>query len=73
MIQSVPVVSLPPTFYFVVDINDCSPNPCQHGGSCLDLVADFRCSCTPGFEGKTCATGTMVHRLPPDHSYHGNV
>ncbi|KAI8501457.1 hypothetical protein Bbelb_207280 [Branchiostoma belcheri] len=35
-------------------IDECSPNPCQNGGVCQDLVADFSCSCPPLYEGKTC-------------------
>jgi len=32
------------------NINDCSPNPCQNGGVCTDLVNDYLCTCpsTPG-------------------------
>lgn len=38
----------------VLDINDCSQNPCHNGGSCRDLVNDFYCDCKNGWKGKTC-------------------
>ncbi|KAL3855281.1 hypothetical protein ACJMK2_014497, partial [Sinanodonta woodiana] len=34
--------------------NDCSPNPCQHNGTCTNTDVGFNCSCPPGFKGKTC-------------------
>ena len=30
------------------DIDDCESNPCQHGGTCTDLVNGFSCDCPPG-------------------------
>ena len=38
------------------NIDDCTPNPCQNGGTCADLVADYRCSCPNGYTGKNCET-----------------
>lgn len=41
-----------------VDIDDCASNPCQNGGSCIDLVNDFTCTgCIPGYTGKKCDKG----------------
>lgn len=37
-----------------VNINDCSPLPCNNGGTCIDKVNDFDCQCVAGFDGKTC-------------------
>lgn len=39
---------------FFSEINECDSNPCQSYGSCTDLIADFRCTCIPGFSGKQC-------------------
>ena len=40
-----------------LDINDCSPNPCQNGGTCTDQVNNYTCSCAAGYTGKICQTG----------------
>lgn len=42
------------------DIDDCSPNNCSHGGTCLDLVNGFKCVCPPQWTGKTCQLGKKV-------------
>lgn len=34
--------------------NDCSPNPCQRGGACVDDLIGFSCSCPAGYSGATC-------------------
>ena len=26
--------------------NECLPDPCEHGGVCIDLIDDFVCNCT---------------------------
>ncbi|XP_020610476.1 sushi, von Willebrand factor type A, EGF and pentraxin domain-containing protein 1-like isoform X1 [Orbicella faveolata] len=37
-----------------IEINECDSNPCQDNSTCTDLIADFRCTCVPGFTGKQC-------------------
>ncbi|KAI8501455.1 hypothetical protein Bbelb_207260 [Branchiostoma belcheri] len=37
-----------------INLDDCSPNPCQNGGLCQDLVGDYVCHCLPSYHGKTC-------------------
>lgn len=32
--------------------DECQSNPCQHGGTCRNLVGRYECSCLPGFTGK---------------------
>ncbi|XP_032942531.2 delta-like protein B, partial [Catharus ustulatus] len=34
--------------------DDCTPNPCAHGGTCQDGPNSFTCSCTLGFGGPRC-------------------
>jgi len=34
--------------------NDCSPNPCQNDGTCIDETDGYTCICTAGWEGKNC-------------------
>ena len=36
------------------DIDDCAPNPCQNGGTCMDGVASYNCTCRTGFNGSKC-------------------
>ena len=36
------------------DQNDCSPNPCLNGGTCVDKPCGFQCECTFGYEGSRC-------------------
>lgn len=33
-------------------------NPCQNGGTCVDGIGTYTCSCAAGFTGPTCATNT---------------
>ena len=35
-------------------IDDCSPNVCENGGTCVDGVNSFTCSCATGFHGHNC-------------------
>ncbi|XP_053375140.1 fibropellin-3-like [Mercenaria mercenaria] len=39
-----------------VNIDDCTPNPCNASTSirCIDGTNDFSCNCKPGYTGKTC-------------------
>ncbi|XP_030844399.1 uncharacterized protein LOC763130 isoform X3 [Strongylocentrotus purpuratus] len=41
------------------DINDCSPDPCENGGTCSDGVNTFTCACDPGYTGPTCETAIL--------------
>ncbi|XP_058015556.1 fibropellin-3-like [Ahaetulla prasina] len=38
-----------------VDIDECESQPCENGGSCVDLVNSYRCDCLPGYSGETCS------------------
>ena len=44
--------------FLFLDINECEANPCNNGGTCVDLVGDYRCDCVPGYTGADCETGT---------------
>ncbi|KAH9640922.1 hypothetical protein HF086_015617 [Spodoptera exigua] len=35
-------------------IDECESNPCQNGGVCIDVHADYMCACAFGFTGKSC-------------------
>ncbi|MDP6946424.1 MAG: calcium-binding EGF-like domain-containing protein, partial [Myxococcota bacterium] len=36
------------------DIDDCDPNPCDNGGTCVDGVNTFDCECLEGYGGDHC-------------------
>ncbi|XP_063003684.1 cubilin [Elgaria multicarinata webbii] len=38
------------------NIDECSSNPCQHGGSCNDGVNGYSCECTNSWTGPQCQT-----------------
>ena len=45
------------------DINECTlPTtlPCQHGGTCVDHVNRYTCTCVAGYNGLHCETGTST-------------
>ncbi|XP_024860976.1 protein eyes shut homolog isoform X2 [Kryptolebias marmoratus] len=36
------------------EMNECDSSPCQHNGTCSDLLGDYVCKCPTGFQGKNC-------------------
>ena len=40
--------------FYALDIDDCTPNPCQNGGTCTDGVDSYNCTCAAGFKGTNC-------------------
>ena len=40
--------------YFLTDIDECSSNPCENGGNCIDGDNMYTCSCASGFDGNIC-------------------
>ena len=41
------------------DINECSSNPCQNGGTCTDGFNSFSCACVAGYAGNNCETSKV--------------
>lgn len=41
----------------ISDVDDCASVTCRNGGTCVDLVADYRCDCPVGYHGKNCEQG----------------
>lgn len=42
--------------HFLSDIDNCVNVTCQNGGSCLDGLDKYTCSCVSGFSGSHCET-----------------
>ena len=49
-------------FFFSSAIgNPCSNNPCKNNGACTSSEGSgFKCTCTGGYTGATCETGTVL-------------
>ena len=45
---------------FLVDINECSSNPCMNGATCTDAVNSYTCACVAGYTGLNCETGQFT-------------
>ena len=46
--------------FYVIDIDECESNPCQNGGTCVDAVGGYSCTCIAGFKGDDCETGMQL-------------
>ena len=44
----------------IVAVDNCDPNPCLNGGSCIDGVNTFTCQCALNFTGMTCETSKCM-------------
>ena len=41
-------------YNFIVDGDECSTNPCQNGGTCVDRCSSYSCQCAPNYSGINC-------------------
>ena len=39
------------------NIDECSPSPCQNGGTCTDGINSYTCACVLGYSGLNCSIG----------------
>ena len=46
-----------------VDIDDCQPDPCMHGGACNDGINSFTCGCAHGFKGDICEISMFYNSI----------
>lgn len=43
-------------YNITIDGNECSPNPCLNGGTCIDGLSSYTCSCATSYTGVHCET-----------------
>jgi len=36
------------------NIDECSPDPCQNGATCIDSINEYTCDCPTGYDGVVC-------------------
>ena len=41
-------------YSFVIDGDECAPNPCRNGGTCVDECASYTCLCRRSYVGTNC-------------------
>ena len=53
-----------------IDVDACSPDPCQNGGTCIDGVcSNFECICPPSHTGDNCE----IDRCEPNPCHNGGT
>lgn len=45
--------------FILIDIDECEVQPCQNNGTCIDLINNYQCYCTDGFNGKNCTISKL--------------
>ncbi|MCC6527959.1 MAG: VCBS repeat-containing protein [Polyangiaceae bacterium] len=43
----------------------CAAQPCQNGGTCIDVADGYTCECPPGFAGTSCETPVVTCATDP--------
>ena len=51
--------------FFIIDVDECSSNPCKNAGTCNDGVNGYDCTCTEGYTGTHCQTGKFYGEQHP--------
>ena len=48
------IYNMPYCHLNVTDIDECESSPCLNGGTCMDEVNGYNCTCILGWEGDMC-------------------
>ena len=46
--------------HYFSDVDDCVNHACTNGGSCVDGVNSYSCSCVNGYSGDRCEKGDRI-------------
>ena len=49
--------------FFLSEFDECVNNPCQNGGTCVDLLDSYHCTCRDGYNGTNCQYGNAFFCL----------
>jgi hypothetical protein len=52
----------------ITDIDECASTPCANGGTCVDFVNAFNCTCPHPFSGTNCQDGGVCFNNPCQNS-----
>ena len=45
------------------EVDHCRPNPCQHGGDCVETENGYKCHCQAQYQGTRCeGSYTVIFR-----------
>ncbi|KAI8520644.1 hypothetical protein Bbelb_003980 [Branchiostoma belcheri] len=47
-----------------IDVDECESNPCQNGGTCINMENAYRCQCPAQFKGVNCDTERNCFNFP---------
>ncbi|XP_060565849.1 neurocan core protein-like isoform X2 [Ruditapes philippinarum] len=67
--KSLEIAAISKDIEMIKDIDDCSPNQCQNGATCVDGVTSYTCLCVAGYNGTLCEID--IDECTPDPCQNG--
>lgn len=46
----------------ILDVNECTTDPCINNGTCINTYGSYYCRCPPGWEGVNCMAGKLYQK-----------